>query len=348
MRNAIYRGEDEEGRALLARARAVHLALVSADGTPILRTVDGVVSDGRLAFHGAPAGEKMEGLGRPAVASAEEIVATIPSYFLDPERACPATTYYVSAQAHGVLEEITDPGAKARVLSALMGKLQPEGGHTPITADDPLYAKAVRGLLVAGIELRDVTCKAKLGQNKKPEERVRVLEGLWRRGAPGDARAIAMILARFPELPLPAFLRGPAGTRLVCDVDDLDEPLGLLEGAYWLAGLPRGAVREPLARATARVGARDASGRLIAFARALSDGKVAWIYDVIVAPSLRGSGVGAAVMELVLDHPAVRGARVVRLGTRDAMRFYERLGFRDVATTQLRPYRTTEMIRTRP
>jgi len=57
MRGADYEGNEDEGRVLLARARAVHAAMMSATGAPILRIVDSVVDDGFLAFHGAPAGE---------------------------------------------------------------------------------------------------------------------------------------------------------------------------------------------------------------------------------------------------------------------------------------------------
>jgi nitroimidazol reductase NimA-like FMN-containing flavoprotein (pyridoxamine 5'-phosphate oxidase superfamily)/GNAT superfamily N-acetyltransferase len=347
MRKAIYRGDRDEGLALFARAPVVHLAVVSDEGAPILRTVNAVVVDGAVAFHGAPAGEKMDGIGRAAVVQAEETVASIPSYFLDPERACPATTYYVSAQAHGVLEEVGDPERKARVLAALMQKYQPEGGHAPIAHDDPLYAKAIRGLLVAEVRLDRVDCKAKLGQNRTPAERLRVLDGLWRRGAPGDVRAIARILARFPELPAPSFLASDGGLRLLCDLegDAIDEAVALLDGAYWLEGVARERVREAIAASTARVGARREDGRLVAFARATSDGRTAWIYDVVVDPSMRGSGVGTAVMRLLLDHPRVRPALRVRLATRDATTFYERLGFRALADAP-RAFPTHEMIKT--
>src|SRR5206468_8755987 len=74
-------------------------------------------------------------------------------------------------------------------------------------------AKAIRGLLVAEVRIEHLDCKAKLGQNRTPPERVRVLEALWRRGAPGDVRAIARIVQRFPELPRPAFLAVPKGSR---------------------------------------------------------------------------------------------------------------------------------------
>jgi nitroimidazol reductase NimA-like FMN-containing flavoprotein (pyridoxamine 5'-phosphate oxidase superfamily)/ribosomal protein S18 acetylase RimI-like enzyme len=353
MRKAIYRGEEHEGRDLLTRAEVVHLATTDEEGTPILRTLHAVLEGDDLYFHGAPAGEKMRGLGRRAVVSVEETVASIPSYFVDPERACPATTYYVSVQGHGVVEEVTDLDTKARVLAALMTKYQPEGGYVPIRGSDPLYRKAVAGLLVARVRLDRIDCKAKLGQNRTPAERTRILERLWERGNPGDVRAIAMILARFPDVPLPAFLRVPTGSnlRLACALGDdaeLDEVIALLDDAYWLEGIPRSELRAAIRRSSATVLARDERGKVVAFARALSDGKVAWIYDVIVAPSSRDTGVGATLMRLLLDHPAVRTARHVRLTTKDAMRFYARLGFLDCAEVRRHPWKSTEMIRFRP
>lgn len=350
MRKAIYRGEEQEGRALLARAGVVHLATTDEDGAPILRPLHAVLEDDSLFFHGAPAGEKMRGIGRLAVVSAEETIASIPSYFIDPERACPATTYYVSAQGHGPIDEVTEMETKARVLAELMTKYQPEGGHVPIRASDPLYRKAVAGLLVARVRLDRIDCKAKLGQNRSSEERTRILQRLWERGHDDDVRAIGTILSRFPDLPLPAFLRVPAGSnlRLSCSIGDdaqLDEVVALLEDAYWLDGVPRSEVRSAIHRSNATVIARDERGAVVAFARAVSDGKTAWIYDVIVAPSSRDTGVGAAIMRLLLDHPAVRTARHVRLTTRDAMRFYARLGFRDCADVRRHPWRSTDMIR---
>lgn len=206
MRKRIYHMDRGRSLELLARAPVVHLATTTAAGEPVLRTVHGVVVDGALAFHAAPAGEKMETLGRPAVLQAEETVAEIPSYWIDPERACPATTYYMSVQVRGTLERVVDADAKSRVLAALMAKLQPEGGHVPITAGDPLYGNAVRGLLVVRVGLERISGKGKLGQNRTPEELGRVIEGLWKRGRSGDRRAIELVLAANPAVPRPGFL----------------------------------------------------------------------------------------------------------------------------------------------
>jgi nitroimidazol reductase NimA-like FMN-containing flavoprotein (pyridoxamine 5'-phosphate oxidase superfamily) len=314
MRKAIYRGHESEGRALFARAPVIHLATTDEQNGPILRTLHAVLDGDGLYFHGAPVGEKLQGLGRAAVVSAEEVVASIPSFFVDPERACPATTYYVSAQAHGPIEEVTDLDTKARVLERLMTKYQPEGGYTPIDARDPLYKKAIAGLLVARVRLDHIDCKTKLGQNRTPAQRTRILECLWERGRPEDVRAIATLVARFPEIPLPSFLRAPPGSNLqlgcVVRDDEIDGVVALLDidGA-----LGSGDVKRAILSSSATVTARNERGELVGFARALSDGNAAWISDVVVAPAARGSGVRAALLRLLRDHPAVRTARSVRL-----------------------------------
>jgi nitroimidazol reductase NimA-like FMN-containing flavoprotein (pyridoxamine 5'-phosphate oxidase superfamily)/ribosomal protein S18 acetylase RimI-like enzyme len=341
MRKEIFRMSGEEALALLARSPVVHIATLDGDGAPILRTVHGVVVDGGLAFHGAPAGEKMAAIGRPAVVSAEETVAVIPSYFFDPTLACPATTYYRSVQVHGVLEQVDDRHAKARALQALMRKYQPEGGHAIIEADDPRYRKQVDGILIVRVGLATIDGKGKLGQNRKPEEMARVLAQLWGRGLPGDPAAIETLRRANPDTPTPEFLRGPAGARLCCALGpgDLDGAMALLVDQYWNVGLTPAALARAQPGSTAWVGAHDEHGRLVATARAVTDtGKFAYVGDVAVAPQWRGRGLGSAVVRLLLGHPQVRGARAVGLRTRDMQGFYARFGFGPP-----RPSASTEM-----
>jgi ribosomal protein S18 acetylase RimI-like enzyme len=97
------------------------------------------------------------------------------------------------------------------------------------------------------------------------------------------------------------------------------------------------------------VGARDGEGALISSARAIADGgKCAWVYDVWVRPDWRRRGLARAVMRLLLEHPAVRGCRLLRLGTRDAQALYAGFGFVPVGQLPPRPYSTTEMVLLRP
>lgn len=128
---------------------------------------------------------------------------------------------------------------------------------------------------------------------------------------------------------------------------DADAAADLCADTYWSHDLPRDAVVRAHLGSSAWVGARDAGGRLVATARAAGDGaKRCWIYDVVVAPARRGAGLGEAVVRLLLDHPAVRHARRIYLATRDAQRFYARIGFGDrvALETSRRPYSSTEMV----
>lgn len=331
--------------ALLAEANTVHIASSTEDGEPVLRVVHAVIVDGWLLFHGAPVGEKMDVIGRRAVVSAEEMIASIPSYFVDPERACPATTFYRSVQLHGTITRIEDAHVKAQMLSQLMKKHQPEGGHVPISSEHPLYRKAVEGILVLGIRCDDIDGKAKLGQNRTPAEITRIVELLWKRGLSGDARAVELVLSANPKVPRPTFLQGPEGVQLFCSLGerDADEATALLRPTYWQETTKLETIRRSLLGSTAWVGARDEHGKLVAIARAMSDGaKLAWMYDVIVSDERHRRGLGTAVVRLLLDHPAVRGVDRVLLHTRDAQGFYERFGFRTRAVST--DSRLSEMI----
>jgi nitroimidazol reductase NimA-like FMN-containing flavoprotein (pyridoxamine 5'-phosphate oxidase superfamily)/GNAT superfamily N-acetyltransferase len=347
-REQFFRMEKAEALELLRRAPEMHLASTNEAGAPILRVLNFAVADGAAVFHGSPVGEKMEASGRPAVISVEETVASVPSYFSDPERACPATTLYRSVQVHGLVEEVRDPARKARALQALMEKYQPEGGHVPITADHPLYKKAVEGISVMAVALERVDGKSKLAQNRKTEEVNRLLEQLWRRGDPGDARAVDRVRAANPAAN-PAFLACPSGARLLCAPTNSDQVVTILRDAYWNVGVADEVIARAHRGATAWVAAVSYDdgdeGRLVATARAISDGsKWAAIFDVMVAESWRGRRLGEAVMRLLLDHPRVRHARRVWLATSDAQSFYARLGFHEERLLPRRSYPTTEMV----
>lgn len=314
----------------LKEAEVLHLAFTRPDGAPVLRTLNAAVTDDWLLFHGAPAGEKAQSIGRAVVVQAEQIVTTVPSYFSDPEKACPATTFFRSVQAHGIIERISDPHVKADALQRIMQRYQPEGGHVPIHFDDPLYQNAIRGVLVLGVRTTNLTGKAKLGQNKLPQEAQNIMDRLWQRGRPEDPLAVALMFAHHPESSRPDRFRGPAGTWMwpTLGPRDVSEAVDLLESQYWTAGVSRDVLAKAQLGASAWLGARDASGRLVATARANSDGaRHAYVADVAIAPEYQGRGLGHAVVRLLLDHPRVRGAGLVRLATKDAQPFYQRFGF---------------------
>jgi nitroimidazol reductase NimA-like FMN-containing flavoprotein (pyridoxamine 5'-phosphate oxidase superfamily)/GNAT superfamily N-acetyltransferase len=328
MRRKEFSSDREQALAFLARAEVIRLATTTPDGEPVLRTLNAVVDEDYLLFHGAKAGEKSLALGRSAVAAADEVIATVPSYFVDPERACPATTYYESVQVHGSIERLDDPDRKARMLSRLMEKYQPEGGYEPINAHSALYEGAVRGVLVFGLPLTHVTGKLKVAQNRKPAELAAIVE--WARGGPRDARAVQRIFDANPAFVRPSRFVAGDGILLdpVLDQSSCEAAVTLVADEYWNRGYDRERLRRAHLASSAWVGARASTGELLATARAVSDGaKHGYVADVAVRSDWRRRGLGQALVRLLLDHPALRGAHLVRLGTADAQEFYRGLGF---------------------
>ncbi|PNG23350.1 GNAT family N-acetyltransferase [Streptomyces cahuitamycinicus] len=70
------------------------------------------------------------------------------------------------------------------------------------------------------------------------------------------------------------------------------------------------------------------SGEQVAYARVITDrATFGWLCDVYVDPSVRGKGVGGALVAAVRDELRSYGVRRVLLATHDAHGVYEKLGF---------------------
>ncbi|MCW7940975.1 acetyltransferase [Streptomyces hygroscopicus] len=98
--------------------------------------------------------------------------------------------------------------------------------------------------------------------------------------------------------------------------------------AYWAMGRPR-EKHERAVASSLNFGVYEAvSGDQVAYARVVSDEAVfAWLCDVYVDRSVRGKGIGTALVGAVRDHLAPLGLRRVLLATHDAHGVYAKLGF---------------------
>jgi GNAT superfamily N-acetyltransferase len=74
------------------------------------------------------------------------------------------------------------------------------------------------------------------------------------------------------------------------------------------------------------VGAYDASGAMVGFARAFGDGTSFYLTDVYVLPGHRGAGLGRAIMRAMIDDGPGAGHRWM-LHTTDAHGLYRQFGF---------------------
>ncbi|MCM0589702.1 MAG: GNAT family N-acetyltransferase [Gloeotrichia echinulata IR180] len=76
--------------------------------------------------------------------------------------------------------------------------------------------------------------------------------------------------------------------------------------------------------------------RLIGFARATSDGIYrATIWDVVIHPDYRGTGLGSKLVETVLSHSRLRWVERVYLMTTHQQGFYEKIGFQTNSSTTM-------------
>lgn len=337
MRRKQRHTSEESALSLLDRVSFVHLASLRADGTPVLRALSHVRLGQKIVFHGALAGETNGLLGRAGVVSADLSYSVIPSTMVDPIKACPATVYYQSAQAKGRITELLSTEEKAQALTALMEKLQKEGGYRPLCPHEPICQTDYRTTRVFCLEIEELTGKMSLGQERPKDWVHRIVLGLWQRGEELDLTTIRAMLGHSPHDPPDLFL-GPAGVRfeVLPSSMELSQVSSLLRDRYWRKDISASEIESAFSGSSARVLGFDAEGQVVACARAVSDGELfASVHDVVVRDDYQGHGVGRALMALLLDHPRLRNVKRIQLGTADKMSFYGHFGFRPAAELAL-------------
>jgi len=103
-----------------------------------------------------------------------------------------------------------------------------------------------------------------------------------------------------------------------------------LTSSYWASGIPLATVEKSL-RGSLCFGLYHFSEQ-VGLARVISDfATYAYLCDVYILETHRGSGLGKWLMETVVSHPGLQGLRRFTLATRDAHGLYSQFGFRLLA-----------------
>jgi len=126
-------------------------------------------------------------------------------------------------------------------------------------------------------------------------------------------------------------------------IDRLDdarraELLALFQSAWWTAARTPQAIARMLEGSDVVVGLVDsASDQLVGFSRAITDRAfLAVVLDVIVAPDLRGTGLGARLMDELLSRPELAEVDSIELVCQpELVDFYRRWGFTDAVGRSL-------------
>lgn len=106
---------------------------------------------------------------------------------------------------------------------------------------------------------------------------------------------------------------------------------GFLATSYWSPGVPRQLLAKAIAHSLC-VGAYDADGRQVGFARLVTDhATFGYLADVFVLEPHRGRGLSTRMVRTLLELPEIRGLRRLALVTRDAHGVYAKEGFTALA-----------------
>ncbi|MEU3489415.1 GNAT family N-acetyltransferase [Streptomyces massasporeus] len=123
----------------------------------------------------------------------------------------------------------------------------------------------------------------------------------------------------------------PEGYEITTDPSRVDRARvhhWLSTDAYWALGRSR-EKQDRAIEGSLNFGVHETvSGEQVAYARVITDrATFGWLCDVYVDPSVRGKGVGGALVAAVRDEMRQYGVRRVLLATHDAHGVYAKLGF---------------------
>jgi uncharacterized protein len=153
---------------LLHTCSVGRLGTAGEDGYPMIKPLNFAYQDGKIYFHTAIEGEKIEDIRRDNRVCFEIDLPI--AYVRGNENACNAEYLYRSVIIRGRAHTITDSREKVFALQALMEKYQPEGGY----GDFPAEKLAITGIV--RIDIEGMTGKEDLGKGNLREAVLKALQ----------------------------------------------------------------------------------------------------------------------------------------------------------------------------
>jgi GNAT superfamily N-acetyltransferase len=109
---------------------------------------------------------------------------------------------------------------------------------------------------------------------------------------------------------------------------DLDVIHGYLVACYWAKGIPRDVIERSIKHSLCfgiYLGKEQ-----VGFSRVITDyATFMYLADVFVLGPHRGKGLSVAMMDMIVNHPALQGIRTWTLLTKDAHGLYEKFDFQN-------------------
>jgi len=182
---------DEDLRAFVTQQQLGRLVTVNSEGQPHIGLYPFVFLGDRIEMHLHRNDEQLADLiaNRKCAFEVDEVLGSIPSHWVHASNAMFATAYHRTV----IFECEAAVSEEGEVLAAqqqrLMQHYQPDGGHAPVTTEHAMYRGAFKEIRALTLTVRARKVTWKLGQNRKPEQLMKVIGELRQRGRPTDAAA---------------------------------------------------------------------------------------------------------------------------------------------------------------
>jgi hypothetical protein len=177
-----------EMKRILESTTIGRMATIDDQGYPYITPVNFVFHDGKVYFHCAPKGEKLDNLARdPRVCFEVDVpLAYLEVGFNEETNPCNTHQLYHSVIIRGIARVVQEPDLKAAALNAMVVKHEGSTDIPRVTPDLPPF----RICDVVEITPERMTGKSDLLQGKPEELRRHVAEKLIQRGRAGDREAV--------------------------------------------------------------------------------------------------------------------------------------------------------------
>ena len=154
--------------ALLNTCHVGRLGTVASDGYPMVKPLNFVHHGGKIYFHTAREGEKIDDIRRDnRVCFEVDLPIALVKSTGSP---CASEYLYRSVIIKGRAYVIEEPGERLAALKKLMEKYQPEGGYGDFPAEKLMITGVVR------IDIEEMSGKEDLGRDRLKDAALRALE----------------------------------------------------------------------------------------------------------------------------------------------------------------------------
>ena len=153
---------------LLEACHVGRLGTIGPQAHPMIKPLNFAYHEGRIYFHSAPEGEKIDDIKRdPRVCFEADLPVALVKSRGEP---CRAEYLYRSVIIKGAARIVEDRDERLFALKLLMSKYQPEGGYGEFIEDKLRITAVVR------IDIRQMTGKEDLGKGEIRESVIKALE----------------------------------------------------------------------------------------------------------------------------------------------------------------------------